>query len=156
LMKAIAQIESTVVLLMVGNGELERDVHRLAAEMPEKFRVLPFQNQSVMPVVYRVGDVFVLPSASETWGLAANEALASGRRILLSDRVGCAPDVVTSPKVGDIFSTFDRSDFGRRLCALFDQKPDRDAILRETQCFDVTSTEETLCSTLNQILRSSF
>ena len=30
----------------------------------------------------------------ETWGLAVNEALACGRPVLVSDRVGCAEDVV--------------------------------------------------------------
>jgi glycosyltransferase involved in cell wall biosynthesis len=68
-----------------------------------RFRVLPFQNQTRMPVVYRIGDVFVLPSAyGETWGLAVNEALACGRPVLVSDRVGCAPELV-SEDCGAVF-----------------------------------------------------
>jgi glycosyltransferase involved in cell wall biosynthesis len=48
-----------------------------------------------MPVVYRCSDVFVLPSSqSETWGLAVNEAMASNRPVIVSDQVGCAPDLV--------------------------------------------------------------
>lgn len=62
---------------------------------PERVLILPFQNQSRMPLVYRLADLFILPSAyGETWGLAVNEALACGRPVLVSDRVGCAPDVV--------------------------------------------------------------
>jgi glycosyltransferase involved in cell wall biosynthesis len=57
--------------------------------------VLPFQNQSRMPIVYRLGDLVVLFSGyGETLGLAVNEALACGRPVLVSDRVGCAADVV--------------------------------------------------------------
>jgi glycosyltransferase involved in cell wall biosynthesis len=97
------------VLVMVGGGELEAEVNALAATMPERFRVLPFQNQSRMPVVYRLGDLFVLPSAfGETWGLAVNEALACGRPVLVSDRVGCAMDVVDA-SCGRVFSWADQS-----------------------------------------------
>ena len=92
-----------VVLVMVGGGELQAAIDATAAADPARFRVLPFQNQSRMPLVYRLGDLFVLPSASgESWGLAVNEAMACGRPVLVSDRVGCAGDVV-DPSCGRIF-----------------------------------------------------
>ena len=96
LMRAVLeQSGEKMVLIMVGGGELGPEVHRLAASDPGLFRLLPFQNQSRMPVVYRLCDLFVLPSAfGETWGLAVNEAMASGRPVLVSDRVGCGEDVV--------------------------------------------------------------
>src|SRR4029077_9645789 len=117
LMQAVAAIQNLkLVLVMVGNGEFESEVHRLARELPERFRVLPFQNQSLMPVVYRMADIFTLPSAfDETWGLAVNEALASGRRVLVSDKVGCAPDLVQSPKEGAVFGSDDWNEFERKL-----------------------------------------
>lgn len=96
LMRAFASAKvQNAVLLMVGDGELGEEVRRMAAADPLRFRVLPFQNQSRMPVVYRMGDLFVLPSAhGETWGLAVNEAMACGRPVLVSSRVGCAVDLV--------------------------------------------------------------
>ena len=33
-----------------------------------------------------------LPGPGETWGLAVNEALACGCRVIVSNRVGCAED----------------------------------------------------------------
>ncbi len=104
LMRAVQALsDSNIVLVIVGAGELEREVNALAAADPLRFRVLPFQNQSRMPEVYRIGDLFVLPSAfGETWGLAVNEALACGRPVLVSDRVGCASDVVDA-SCGRIF-----------------------------------------------------
>ncbi len=96
LMRAMfEQPNEKLLLVLVGGGELQDDVCRLAAQAPDRFRVLPFQNQTRMPIVYRLADLFVLPSAfGETWGLAVNEALACGRPVLVSDRVGCAADVV--------------------------------------------------------------
>jgi len=60
-----------------------------------------------MPVVYRLGNVLCLPSAGpgETCGLAINEAMASGLPVIVSARVGCAPDLVQMGKTGFIFST---------------------------------------------------
>jgi glycosyltransferase involved in cell wall biosynthesis len=104
LMRLVAALPNPrIILILVGGGQLQPQVEALAAAHPSRFRVLPFQNQSRMPVVYRLGDLLVLPSAyGETWGLAVNESLASGRPVLVSDRVGCAADLVDR-SCGDIF-----------------------------------------------------
>jgi glycosyltransferase involved in cell wall biosynthesis len=96
-MKAILGLQDpNVVGILVGDGPLQAEINLLAESKPQAFRILPFQNQSRMPVVYRLADAFVMPSHSETWGLAVNEALACGRPVIVSNGVGCAPDVVDS------------------------------------------------------------
>ncbi len=120
LMRAFLECEvENTILLMVGDGEHGTAVRELADRKPERIRVLPFQNQSKMPAVYRLGDLLVLPSAyGETWGLAVNEAMASGRPALVSDRVGCHPDVLKPGMNGDIFASGDWRDFQRKLTRL--------------------------------------
>jgi glycosyltransferase involved in cell wall biosynthesis len=57
-------------------------------------RFAGFRNQRALPSLYAAADMLVLPSDSrETWGLVANEALASGVPIVVSDAVGCARDL---------------------------------------------------------------
>jgi glycosyltransferase involved in cell wall biosynthesis len=82
-------------LAVVGSGPMEDTLKTQAASHP-RVHFLGFQNQSRMPVVYRLGDVFVLPSRGpgETWGLAVNEAMACARPIVVTEQVGCAPDLV--------------------------------------------------------------
>lgn len=82
-------------LVFCGAGPLEDALRHEAAGRPD-VHFLGFQNQSRMPIAYRLGDVVALPSRGpgETWGLAVNEAMASGRAVIVSDRVGCAPDLV--------------------------------------------------------------
>ncbi|HMN24828.1 MAG TPA: glycosyltransferase family 4 protein [Ignavibacteriaceae bacterium] len=71
---------------------------------------LDFHNQSAMPIVYRLGNVFVLPSISETWGLAVNEAMACGLPVIVSDKVGCAFDLVEQDENGYIFKSNDEKE----------------------------------------------
>ncbi|HVJ83875.1 MAG TPA: glycosyltransferase, partial [Planctomycetia bacterium] len=40
------------------------------------------------------------PSRSETWGLVVNEALATGLPCVVSESVGCAPDLVVPGVTG--------------------------------------------------------
>jgi glycosyltransferase involved in cell wall biosynthesis len=82
-------------LVVVGSGPMEDEL-RARGNDHARVHFLGFQNQSRMPVVYRLGDVFVLPSRGpgETWGLAVNEAMACGRPVVVSSNVGCAPDLV--------------------------------------------------------------
>jgi glycosyltransferase involved in cell wall biosynthesis len=53
-----------------------------------------FLNQTQVSKAYVAADCLVLPSGyNETWGLVANEAMASGLPSIVSDRCGCAEDL---------------------------------------------------------------
>src|SRR5690625_3599340 len=105
-----------VHLIFGGTGPLEHLLRSEANEMPN-VHFIGFQNQSRMPVVYRLGDVFILPSRGpgETWGLAVNEAMACGRPVIVSDRVGCAPDLIIENETGWTFPGGDASALHRTL-----------------------------------------
>ncbi len=95
---------------IAGNGALERELLELVKD-DENICMIGFQNQSQMPSVYGDADVFCLPSEGpgETWGLAVNEALASGTPVIVSDKVGCAQDIVNG-KNGYVFKSGDLVD----------------------------------------------
>jgi len=119
-------LEKDIHLLMVGTGVLEEKI-RLAAAGNERIHFLGFQNQSVMPEIYRIGDVFCLPSVSETWGLSINEAMACSRAILASDLCGCSVDLVREGTNGYIFAAGSKED----LCAKVRSFQERKGQLRE-------------------------
>lgn len=104
LIDAFQNLSTPAHLVIVGNGELEQQLKARAASQP-RIHFLGFQNQSRMPTVYRLGDVFVLPSRSETWGLALNEAMASGRPCIASTRVGGARDLIRPGSNGWVFES---------------------------------------------------
>jgi glycosyltransferase involved in cell wall biosynthesis len=103
LIKAFNELnQKQVDLILVGNGELES---LLRSEAEGNIHFLPFQNQTKMPAIYRVADVVVLPSGGpgETWGLSVNEAMACGLPVVVSNKVGCAADLVQEGINGYIF-----------------------------------------------------
>jgi glycosyltransferase involved in cell wall biosynthesis len=93
-------------LIICGAGEMEQKLRELA-ENRSDIIFISFQNQQIMPVVYRLGNVFILPSRgpSETWGLSMNEAMACGRPVIASNKCGGAIDLIDEGKSGYMFQS---------------------------------------------------
>lgn len=91
--------KSKLRLLIVGNGNKENDIPNHPS-----LKRLDFQNQSKMPLLNTLADIVVLPSKwGETWGLAINEAMAAGKPVIVTKKVGCARDLVIEGKTGFYF-----------------------------------------------------
>jgi glycosyltransferase involved in cell wall biosynthesis len=93
-------------LLLVGTGPLESQLKSLVAN-----QAIPdvcfagFLNTSEISRAYVAADLFVLPSSlNETWGMVVNEAMNFSLPVIVSDKVGCSPDLVL---VGDNGYVFD-------------------------------------------------
>ncbi|HTM99677.1 MAG TPA: glycosyltransferase family 4 protein [Pedobacter sp.] len=135
LLSAFEELDNNNVhLLFVGNGKLNQHLEAKAnmrssssinhARVTNKVHFLDFQNQSQMPVIYQACDLFCLPSKGpgETWGLAVNEAMAAGKAILVSNKVGCAQDLVVNSLNGFIFEAENKSNLLTRLQELTSEK----------------------------------
>ena len=98
-------------LFMVGTGEMEHELRDLTTSLAVGNVVFGgFINQAELPKVYAASDVFVLPSENEPWGLIVNEVMCAGIPVVVSDEVGCVPDLVKDGvngyhmKAGDVRS----------------------------------------------------
>lgn len=88
-------IDPPAYLLIVGDGEERTNLEsRVRGSGLSNIRLLGFMNQTELPALYDLCDVFVLPSFHETWGLVVNEVMSVGRAIIVTDRVGCQSDLV--------------------------------------------------------------
>jgi glycosyltransferase involved in cell wall biosynthesis len=124
LLEAFAELNlADTHLVVVGNGHLEVQLKDLAKDL-KKIHFLDFQNQTIMPVIYRLADVFVLPSQGpgETWGLAINEAMACGCAILVSRKCGAWEDVVVEGVNGFSFESGDKSDLIDKFTKLINDR----------------------------------
>ncbi len=93
-------------LVIAGTGELEEEL-KGTYENDSDIRFINFQNQSLMPVLYRMADVYILSSAGpgETWGLSVNEAMACNRPAIVSEKCGCYLDLIDHGLNGFVFHT---------------------------------------------------
>jgi len=96
---AVKSLPQEVSILFVGDGILAERVQASLTSISGA--VTGFVNQSDLPSYYHAADILVLPSEWETWGLVVNEAMAAGTLPVVSDRVGCGPDLVKG--VGEIY-----------------------------------------------------
>ena len=111
---------SRLGLVFVGDGVMRAELESLASEVVPGGAVFTgFQNQSMIGKYYAAADCLVLPSRSgETWGLVANDAMNFGLPVIVSDRVGCAGDLVRDGETGYTFPAGDAAALSARLDAL--------------------------------------
>lgn len=95
-----------LAVIYLGDGELRSSlVFEAEAEPKISAYFMGFQNQTQLSQYYHAADLLVLPSAySETWGLVVNEALHHGLPTILSDAVGCVPDLLHPGVTGEVFA----------------------------------------------------
>jgi glycosyltransferase involved in cell wall biosynthesis len=103
-------------LLFVGDGEerarLEGRVRQLGWT---SVKFLGFKNQTELPRYYDLCDIFVLPSEHEPWGLVVNEVMNAGKAVIISDHVGCGPDLVADGENGYVVPVGDVQRLAERL-----------------------------------------
>ena len=119
LVDAFRQIadNANAVLVMVGDGELKREIVAKIAGYGLRDAVhLPgFVNQSEIARYYAAADVLVLCSVRESWGLSVNEAMNFGLPIIVSDMVGCGDNLVREGINGFVFPVGDIAQLAEKL-----------------------------------------
>ena len=96
---------SRLHLLVVGTGELMDRARRFTDEHKLPVTFAGFLNQTEITSAYVAADCLILSSDyDETWGLVVNEAMVCGLPAIVSDRVGCGPDLVKSGETGEQFA----------------------------------------------------
>lgn len=120
-LKALAWLRAqapdlAVGLVVAGDGELRPDCEAFGAAEGLPVRFTGFLNQSQIGQAYREADCLVLPSDNgETWGLVVNEGMASGMPAIVSDQVGCHPDLIVAGETGWTFGCGDVEGLGKRM-----------------------------------------
>src|SRR6478752_2283293 len=102
-------------LVLLGDGPLREtlDSQLSNLNLNEHVHLPGFKPYDELPVYYALANAFVHASTTEQWGLVVNEAIASALPVILSDRCGCAPELVN----GNGF-TFDPTNEGELTARL--------------------------------------
>jgi len=111
-------------LLFVGEGDQRQILEARAGAMNwGSIKFLGFKNQTELPRYYDLCDVLVLPSVFEPWGLVINEVMNAGRAVVVSDQVGCGPDLVRRGENGEVFKAGDIAGLSLALHNLVSNQP---------------------------------
>lgn len=129
-----------LTVLIAGSGVLSQKMTDTAAEKGVHLVQLGFCNQTEMPAAYAAADILVLPSqGEETWGLVANEALACGLPIVVSDACGCAPDLAADACAGRVFTMGDVVELANAIAELLTNTPDAKALLGKAMDYSLAN-----------------
>jgi glycosyltransferase involved in cell wall biosynthesis len=155
-----ARTRRPIHLLWVGTGELDKAVRAncsvafdaysteraQASSRPADVRAsfAGFLNQSEIASAYVAADCLVVPSeATETWGLVVNEAMACGLPAIVSDAVGCAPDLVRPHRPDLCFPMGNVSGLAEAMASCLVRPPQSSEIAEIISRYDISATVET-------------
>jgi glycosyltransferase involved in cell wall biosynthesis len=96
-------------LVLAGDGYERLALETLARGLgiEESVHFIGARSYIELPVVYGLASAFVHASTTEQWGLVVNEAAAAGLPLLVSERCGCAPELVQPGVTGLLFDPYD-------------------------------------------------
>ncbi|MGC2495957.1 glycosyltransferase family 4 protein [Candidatus Binatus sp.] len=149
--------EPAADLVFAGDGEERASLERRARELKwDSIQFIGFRNQSELPAMYDLCDLFVLPSEHEPWGLVVNEAMNAGKPVIVSDRVGAGPDLIEDGVNGFVYRTGDVAALADRLRRLVDSSEHRAAMgaraLEKVALLDFGADRQGLLGALDSIV----
>ncbi len=119
----VIQIFSTVEsqipsrLIMIGEGPELQPARELVYKLKLEDKVRFFGKQDEVAPLFAAADIFLLPSAKESFGLVALEAMACGVPVIGST-AGGIPEVVTHGETGYLSQVGDIEDMARNVLTL--------------------------------------
>jgi len=110
--------------MIVGDGPERQEIQQRIVELDlaERVTVAGHVPYSELPALYASAHVYIQPSIVEQWGLAVNEAMASGLPVLVSNRCGCREDLVREGINGFTFDPFDESGIADALTRMLERR----------------------------------
>ncbi len=102
-------------LVLLGDGPLRGTLNSQLStlNLNEHVHLPGFKPYEELPVYYGLANAFVHASTAEQWGLVVNEAIAAGLPVIVSNRCGCAPELVNGN--GFTFDPTNESELVARL-----------------------------------------
>jgi glycosyltransferase involved in cell wall biosynthesis len=112
-------------LVLLGDGALRSDLCRLISDLRLQDSVLlpGFKQYPDLPAYYGLANAFIHASIVEPWGLVVNEAMASGLPVLVSNRCGCAMDLVKDGVNGFTFDPYNIEEMAQLMLKLSTLNP---------------------------------
>jgi len=140
--------------LLIGAGPLEEELRAHAAAHASPCSFGGFLNQRQIGAAYALSDILVLPSnGQETWGLVVNEAMACGKPAIVSDAVGCAPDLIIEGQTGFTYREGDVEQLAECMGKLAGNPPLRSYMARQAEAHIAKFSLDAACDSMVSALQ---
>jgi glycosyltransferase involved in cell wall biosynthesis len=142
--------------IFIGDGQQKKECIDFSKKnCLSNITFLGFVNQRKIREYYAIADIIIMPSEYETWGLAVNEAMASGCACIVSNKCGCFKDLVYTrgeKKNGFVYQVGDIEKI-KELFIFFDKNKKKIKNMKKNslsiiQNFNLKKTSESIASFL--------
>lgn len=124
--RAKSRVRSPWGLIFVGDGPMKTEIAGyVEKEKAEGVTLAGGVSWLEVPEWLSLADVLVLPSYSEPWGLVVNEALVCGLPVIVSEKCGCASDLVEEGKNGYLFDPYNADELAAHMVRFMEMAPDQ-------------------------------
>ncbi len=156
MLRLAASLLADAHIVVAGSGPMEPELREQSGRnQTGNIAFLGFVNQKLLPEVYALADVFVLPSEDEPWGIVLNEAMAAGLVPIVSDQVGAAPDLIREGETGYVVAAGDTAAIMGHVRALLADPPRcrrmADAAREQSRVYDYDATAEGVVDALRSV-----
>lgn len=128
--KLVVQKQPKSLLLLVGSGEQYHELIRQANDLGIGKNVIfaDFQRGKKLRDAFSIGDLFIMPSVSEPFGLVPLEAIGYGTPVLISKQSGVSEVLKNSLKV----DFWDVKEMANKIINVFESKELRAELLKNS------------------------
>ncbi len=139
--KAVLEQVPGTRLAVVGDGPARESLEAYFAATPTKF--MGYLRGEALAQAYASADIFVFPSALETFGLVVVEAMAAGLPVV-SSRVGGVREVVAEGRTGCTFDVNDVAGMVEGVRRVASSRSQIEAMGRQARAFAETQSWEAM------------
>jgi glycosyltransferase involved in cell wall biosynthesis len=123
LCEAFQTVRDRASLFLVGAGPLAEDLQG-SQSGSNGVHVIPWVKPEELPFLYSELDIFALPSHYDGFSTVCSEAASMGLPLIVTDQVGCAPDLVEEGRNGSVVSAGNVRELTEALCGMVDRGRD--------------------------------
>jgi glycosyltransferase involved in cell wall biosynthesis len=116
-MKEVVAVEPSAICLIAGIGAQKAALLAQIASLGlvENVKLIGFRNDAL--AIIRAGDLFVLPSAAEPFGLVLIEAMSIGRPVIAT-RAGGPAEIIADHQTGRLVPPCEAGEMARAILTL--------------------------------------
>ena len=109
-------------LVLLGDGPIRETLNSQLStlNLHNHVQMPGFKQYPDLPAYYGLANAFIHASTVEPWGLVVNEAMASGLPVLVSNRCGCATDLVQDGVNGFRFDPYNIEEIAQLMLRISD------------------------------------